>query len=332
MKLPAILCSDLHLTAHPDDEYRWALWPWLRQQCQRWQVESLAMLGDLTDAKDYHSSTLVNRVVREVKAASEAVLGRTYILKGNHDYLKTNEPFFGFLSALPRVHFINTPYDSSPEGEPTLWLPHTRTPAKDWAGFDLSHYRYVMLHQTLKGAVASNGQTMEGEELPDLSAAGKCWSGDIHVPQKLGPLEYVGSPYHVHFGDNFRPRCVLLHSNGDIQDLRFTALRRLTVNAGSLAELQALRLRQGDQIKLRLHMDRAALPNWQATRKQAREVLLAAGVGIHGIELVLPKVRRRVRQSEVRAAATSTPEEAMLAYVEREGLPASTYETGLELL
>ena len=33
---------------------------------------------------------------------------------------------------------------------------------------------------------------------------GYCWSGDIHVPQKVSKnIQYIGAPTHIRFGDSF---------------------------------------------------------------------------------------------------------------------------------
>lgn len=47
----AIMISDLHLTDSPRDEYRWGLFPWLREQIKVYKIEHLLILGDITDRK-----------------------------------------------------------------------------------------------------------------------------------------------------------------------------------------------------------------------------------------------------------------------------------------
>lgn len=328
MKFPALLCSDLHLTANPRDAYRWELFPWLAKQVALKHIKSLCILGDLTDAKDYHSAELVNLVVTRVTMLSW--LGaHVYILMGNHDYLRKGHAFFQFLSQIPNVTFITEPLDTSSEGEPCLFLPHTKDPAGDWAGMDFSHYRYLFLHQTVDGAIASNGQKMEGDTLPGLHAAGKVYSGDIHVPQVIGPVEYVGSPYHVHFGDRFRPRCLVLWDS-EVEVLRFPTISRITLDVNSLEELADQRLRAKDQVKLRIHLGREELHQWHAIKRDATKLLTDAGVEVHGVELVAPKTRRRVRVGV--APNTSGPEDILARYVRREDMGADFLDLGLDLL
>lgn len=336
MKLPALITTDLHLTANPRDEYRWGLWPWLRKTCAEENVETLCILGDVTDAKDYHPASLVNRIVREIKATRE-VVPRIIIDQGNHDYLLTDHPYLAFLSAFDGVTFVNRPLDTSAEGEAALFLPHTKTPLKDWSGFDWSMYRWVFMHQTVDGSIASNGQRMSGDKFPDMRGAGKIYSGDIHVPQVINGVEYVGSPYHVHFGDKFKPRVLLLDRGGRPHDLRFDTIRRVTLDAlpGEFLASdpnKTLQLRQGDQVKLRVHLQPAEVHEWHAIKRRAAEVLHMLNVECYGIELVTPKQRRRFEEQRSQHSVSSRPEEVLYSYVEREGLGADALDIGLELL
>ncbi|HWY34909.1 MAG TPA: hypothetical protein VNX68_09695, partial [Nitrosopumilaceae archaeon] len=58
-----LITSDLHLTDKDRDEYRWGLFPWLKQQIISYKPTTLLFLGDTTDAKDRHSAKLTNRIV-----------------------------------------------------------------------------------------------------------------------------------------------------------------------------------------------------------------------------------------------------------------------------
>lgn len=329
MRLPALLCSDLHLTANPRDEYRWGLFPWLMQQVQKHQLKTVAILGDLTDSKDYHSAELVNRVVTNVARLAQVGV-KVLILMGNHDYLRKGHAFFQFLSEVPNVTFITQQLDTSADGAACLWLPHSKDPANEWAGFDFSHYTHVFMHQTIGGSLSSNGQTMRGDLLPvDLMrAAGKVWSGDIHVPQQLGLVEYVGSPYHVHFGDAFRPRCVVMEDERTWTDVRFRTLSRVTLDV--TREQDFGNLRAGDQVKLRVHLQRDELHHWQAIRRAMLAELEAREVQVHGVQLIAPKSRERVRVGT--AGHTLAPGDLVLRQVEALGLGPDMYEVGMELL
>lgn len=334
VKLPALITTDLHLTANPRDAYRWDLFPWLRKECEKNGVQTLCILGDVTDSKDFHPAVLVNRIVREINAC-RAVVPRVVVLQGNHDFQTKGNPALGFLSVLGGITFVDKPLDTSEEGESTLWLPYTKTAMEDWKNIDFSHYRYVMIHQTVDGSVASNGERMIGDKFPDMSAAWKIYAGDIHVSQIINGVEYVGSPYHVHFGDNFKPRCVLIDSFGKPHDLRFRTLSRRTIEClpGEfyVDGLPTLELRSGDQVKVRIHLSAVELPDWLKHRRQAAAALKEAGVEVYGIELIAPKSRRRMKDDKTPVAAQSDAD-IILSFVEREELGGDAADIALDLL
>lgn len=329
MKLPAILASDLHLTANPRDEYRWGLFPWLAEELRAERAETLVLLGDLTDQKDLHPAELVNRVVREIDKL-RAVVPRIIILMGNHDLLKSGHMFFAFLDTLPGVEVITKPTEDY-EGGLTMWLPYSKQPATDWAAFDFSHFNYIMLHQTIKGAIASNGQKMEGEQLPDFTKAGKVYSGDIHVPQKIGPVEYVGSPYHVHFGDSFEPRCIAIDRDHRAFDLHYRTTSRVTLDVRGVGELRRITLVKGDQVKIRVHLTEAEKHEWRSVREEAVTICDATGVDLCGLELVVAKSRKRVTPGD-RPVSDFYPQRAAYRFVEEQDLGGDLLDVGLECM
>ena len=329
MRLPALLCSDLHLTDQPATEYRWGLFPWLAEQIKTHHVKTLLCLGDLTDAKDYHSAELTNRIVKSV---ADLPIGDIKILAGNHDWLKRGHEYFRFLNRLPNAAFITEPMeDPDVHGVATYYLPYSKNPAKDWVGRDFSHYNYLFLHQTVKGAVASNGQTMEGEPLPALNA-GRVFSGDIHVPQNIGGLTYVGSPYHVHFGDNFKPRCILIDRHGRESDLHFETIKRVSVKVEGLRQLRKLAFRAGDQVKVTLTLTPSEGHDWSRIKREAIAILTEAGVNLQGFELNLPRASRRVLVGGTEGQGRLTPPSLIWDFVNREELGGDALEVAMEVL
>lgn len=330
MDLPALITSDLHLTAQPKDAYRWKLFPWLQDECVSGQVKSLVILGDITDAKDYHPSELVLKLFAEIKALATLVKN-VYILLGNHDYLREGSPTFAALEAIPGVHFITSRHETFGDTS-VLWLPHTRTPSRDWADVDASHFNYVFMHQTVSGSIASNGQKMEGEALPDFAGWGKIYSGDIHVPQKIGAVEYVGSPYHVHFGDRFKPRCIYLTRRG-AEDVAFESTQRWVLRCSSLQELRRLirTTEEGDQIRVAYTLPAAEKHQWASIRQEVSLIAKQAGVELHGTSLQIDTQRQRVRINNA-AARGLTSAEIVSQFVEAEGWGPDALDIGLDLL
>lgn len=335
MQLPALIVSDLHLVDDVSCEYRWGLFPWMYQVCKDEKIRTVLILGDLTDAKDNHSAELTNRVVQAIKGFPEHI--KVIILAGNHDWLKAGQEFFRFLNVLPNVKFITSPCeddDYGPRSVLAYFLPYSKNPVKDWAGLDFSHYEYLFMHQTVSGAISSNGQEMEGEELPELNAA-KVYSGDIHVPQVIRGVEYVGSPYHVHFGDAFKPRAILIDTNRKAHDLHFETISRIVFKASSLRELRRRHFKAGDQVKLRIELAEADKHDWSRIRREAVAILRDAGVIVAGVELIVNKVNRRIAlndQSSRTQVKRLSPAQAVARFVEAEELGADALDIALEVL
>lgn len=332
MLLPILLVADLHLTANPEHEYRWRLFDFLEDQCHAEQVKTLVILGDLTDAKDYHPASLTNRVVEQIMRLRK-VVPEIFILQGNHDYLKAGESYFDFLSYLPGVYFASElTLSELDDGPAVAMLPHTKNPAKDWAGLDLSHYNYVFIHQTISGAVASNGQVMEGEQLPDLSTWGKIYSGDIHVPQVIGPVEYVGSPYHVHFGDRFRPRAVLLDRRNRPVDLHHDNISRVAVTVRGMDDLREMDWRSGDHAKITVLVDPADVHDWKVIRRNIAAYLEEAKVLVHDIKLRVVDTGARLEDAAPRRGAVLSDDQLVERWVRNEDLGGDALDMGLEFI
>ena len=91
----SLVTGDWHFSDNPRDDYRHAYMKKLMRLIKRKKVNNLIVLGDLTEEKDRHSAWLVNQVVLHFAELSQ--LCKIYILRGNHDYVDPDTPFFSFL-------------------------------------------------------------------------------------------------------------------------------------------------------------------------------------------------------------------------------------------
>lgn len=330
MKLPALVVADLHLTNNPQDSYRWQLFKELAIECERCHVKTVVILGDLTDAKDYHPAELIIRIFKELTALVEEFGVEVRILCGNHDYQREGAAPFSVLSHVPGITFITTPDET--DGDATcLWLPHTKTPVVDWQAFDFTHFNYVFIHQPVNGCKANNGSTMTSALGTDFGGA-RVLAGDIHVPQRVGDVEYIGSPYHVHFGDKFTPRMLLITRRG-CEDLEVSCASMHVLEVATHRELrQALqKVTAGDLVKVRGVLPRAEHHLWPAWRKEAKLAVEQAECILCGVELRTPQTRERVARNQ-KISRYTTPESAVVAYVSQEGLGASALDLGLDIM
>lgn len=320
----SLLLSDLHLTSNERDSYRWGLFPWLHEQLRKKHVERIFILGDLTEAKDYHAAKLVNRLVEEVAALAQEA--EVLILRGNHDGVDPEWPYFKFLGSIPNVEFFAEP--SMCGG--IFMFPHTRD-CNEIYGYDMRDIEALMIHATVSGATSETGQALSGIPL-DAFEGLTCpiYAGDIHVPQKIGPVEYVGAPYPIRFGDSFKPRALFFDAAGKKQALHFETIARVSLTISKPEELEAHKFRAGDQYKIRVKMSKSDAVDWHKVKERVRKLCRQANVSLMSLEL-----ERVVDQKHValeRKAAGTSPEETFLRYCNQKRIPEGLREQGKELL
>lgn len=330
-----LLLADLHLTSVARDAYRWNLFPWLLEALPRNGVKELIILGDLTESKDYHSAQLVNRIVDELCTLyRKAGLYRIYILRGNHDGTNPACPYFRFLGQFEFIKYIATQWMETLNNRQVLFLPHSRDPAAEWDTKWLYDAEVIFMHQTIAGAVSENGTTLEGISAKLLAPAKRAtiWSGDIHVPQKIGPVEYVGAPYPVRFGDSFKPRAVVLDERFQWKSVLETprfGRHTLTLNPQDIQELQVLDLGEilaGDQIKVRVRLTRAQFGDWEKLKREVIAWSKEKKVELCGLEVERveeqPKIRRRG------AATAVLPKQQLSAWCANQKIDGKLAEAG----
>jgi hypothetical protein len=328
-----LITSDIHLTDRPEDEYRWELFPWLLKQVERRQVAHVCILGDLTDSKDRHSARLVGRVVDCVLKLAAVV--DVWLLKGNHDYVDPQCPFFGFLGQLPRVHYVSVPQVAWLGRRKVLMLPHVR----EVEAFNNKHFHDVVAvftHHTFKGAKLESGVCadwgMTTEEFADLMPSGvRIVSGDVHVPQRLGCVLYCGAPHPVRFGDTYQPR-VLWWSNAGLKSLSRATMKKHVVRVGLGDDLERVRrkLEAGDQVKVLVDVSDAAYSDWD--KYHARIVALCRNTNttLASIEAVKEPRVAAVKQASARASAN--PAHTYKRFCRQHELPKSVRRAGSVLL
>lgn len=286
-----LLIADLHLTDNPKDEYRWKFLDWLVGQLEIHEITTLVMAGDLTESKDHHSSFLVNRLVHNVKIIAN-YCDQVIIIKGNHDYVDSNVPFFGFLGELNKVVFVNSEY--SRKGN--LFLAHTKNPEADWKNIEFDDYKNIFIHQDSVGAILSNNTEL-GTGLPKKyfdKVKTQIFSGHIHVPQTINNIIYVGAPYPVDCGDDYMGRCIILKSSGKYTDITYPCINKPSIIIQSLDELEnGFDIRKGDQIKIRIKLDMNNMHESTTVKKQVKKYCESKGIIIQSLSVcIIPESKK----------------------------------------
>ena len=327
-----LFISDLHLTDRKDDSYRFDLFPFLEKQIEKYQVKELFILGDVTDFKDKHSSILVNNITNAIVRLSSACA--VHILAGNHDYSVEGKPFLEFLNHLPNVHFYIEPAKVG-----RYWfLPACSCPEKTWEKLPLevNDYDYLFFHDAVIGSKASDFYEMEHGLSPDyfktrIPKEVRVLAGDIHIAQKVGVVEYIGSPYRIRLGDSFDPRVLLLRDGKDI-DLKPNLLSKSTAVITDIDDLDALETKPGDQIKVRFKIDKATLPHWSDIKTEISDRCLKLGLDLKATELQVTKRRKTLKKGNKTIDLKGSDKQLVNSHCELENLDGMTKDIGLELI
>lgn len=328
-----LVTSDLHLTDRPRDGHRFGLFPWLAKQQKKYDVSATIICGDITDSKDKHSASLVNQLVDGLTELRPPV----YILKGNHDFIDPNNPFFGFLSCIDGIQFVSDPVYA----EGAAMIPHQPDQAAlDQAfhvvGQDYLNPELFFCHQLFTGAIAeSNGRALTGLAWSPTSLSGaaargaKVYAGDIHKPQQLDcGVTYIGAPWHCRFGDDYVPRVLLLKGGKEI-DLHYPAPRKWSVTIRDVYDLDKHpEIAQGDQIKLTIEIAREEIVEWSSIKQRVLET--CKGLEIFGVEMKV--LTNKLREHKAETIKVKSNENIFTEFCKGEGVASNIKKAGRELL
>lgn len=334
----ALVIADLHLSAKQRDAYRFDVMSRIAGLLEAKKADYLIVLGDLTEEKDYHPAPLVNDIVDIIHSFSQFC--EVIVLLGNHDYTRRDFPFFRFLRRLKRVRWINSVTRLDLGKADCLFLPHTRDYRKDWAKLPhIEEIQFIFAHNTFEGAASEHGKRLSGIPV-DFFEEGEApvISGDIHTPQTLGPVTYVGSPYTVDFGDDFEPRALLLdwydHRDYRIESIPLPGPQKRLIDI-TTADIERLRsgagyeFAEGDIVKARITLKPEEQEKWGTIREKVRRELTELGVEVH---LVQPITTARVKRLKMEPAQAKSDEAILREYGKGAKVPEATLKVGLGFL
>ena len=292
-----IITADLHLDHNPDHEYRWKALDMLENHLRRDDIDAAVIAGDLVDAKDRHPAKFVNRVVDRIASmASES--GHVVVMKGNHDYVDPACPFFRMLGHIPHVYFFTKPHYLGVCG--VLYIPHgvSWAPGAGWrSDFPLNEASVIFAHETFNGCRASNGSELPGISLATVgrkaTGGAPVIAGDIHVPQQIGNVTYVGAPHAVNFGDDYEPRMLIWDSEtGKMSEVRNPGIKRMvaefTLDADGVPASEAA-FGEGDHVKARFLGEQRDLAQWPEIRERIRGAIERRGARSFGEEYLVDR-------------------------------------------
>lgn len=332
--MKGLVVSDLHLTDRAADDYRWALFPQLSGISTNRGLTELFVLGDLTEFKDYHSSVLVNRLISSLYALRRtSKINEIHILKGNHDGLDPDTPYFDFLRRLPWCFFYTRPELVDRGRFRYLFLPHTKDPDTDWKDVDWEAPTHIFFHGTVTGACSETGAKLSGMSLDWFKGSrATILAGDIHQPQKIGPVEYVGAPYPIRYGDEFEPRALVLDWTKRPESVPLQAPRKVTLRVQASGEIVGPVLRKGDFVRVVLSLREAELGQFHDLKSIVSKTAKESGATLQKVQLEKIVEEEPGQPAFKLKSKARSPEDELRAYCRSKSVPKDLVQLGLELL
>lgn len=330
-----LFTADLHLTDNAADAYRWEFLIWLEKALQAHRVEYLFVLGDLTDKTDRHSAKLVNNLVSHFQRLANRCRA-IFLLKGNHDYVDSELPYFKFLhKALNgKLLYFHRPAEIGLFNRRFLFLPHTRDWAEYRGKYDLAQYT-VLIHQPVIGAKGDNGYPITaGLAAKELAGAKKVYAGDIHTPQAVGNIWYTGAPYPVRYGDNYSPS-VILETEKGARLLPVPGPKKQIATIACSKQFPPLGYSAGDMVKINVALARADFNRWPIIRRRMAKYCKVHNIKLGGIRLIETGQTPVGTPQGAKTPQNGISGEAkgiLKAYGKAKSLPADTLAVGLGIM
>ena len=289
--------SDTHFTWEPKHKYRLKLIEQIEQVLKAHEqsgdpIDEIWLLGDLADHKDNHGALLVNFLIEGFFRWLEYV-HRIRIIRGNHDGIGETG-FWKFTNLYDNIAYYDDIYETNIDGHDYLFLPHTRNPDETWSKVVVKD-KVCIVHATVRNSVTESGFKLTEADLEAEYFAESLitFSGDIHQPQTVGKVIYVGSPYNTRFGDKFDGGYIIFDTKTlkwERHLLDFPRLRMVDVSDIKSLEKELATFKKGDHVKVRIHLshEQDNLNEWKEIQTQATNKIVA-NFALENLEIIETK-------------------------------------------
>ena len=170
---------------------------------------------------------------------------------------------------------------------------------------------------------------MENPDFPLLPGRVKFYSGDVHVPQRVRNVTYVGAPHPIKFGDDYPCRMLLLDEGFNVaMEIPLTGPRKRIVRISDVADLEGLDLRHGDQVKIECSLSADRVDRWSLDEERLASWASRLGVRVAGVSTVLETTTR----DDAVTDPAQSPDALLRQFAAGEGISDDLLATGLRLL
>lgn len=224
-----LLCADLHIYAHKRSFERLkdclkAL-EWVLQTAKSRNIKDVVFAGDLFQDRqkiDIHTYSLTFDILSKYCDGTINL----WLLLGNHDLWYQDKwdinsilPF----TALPEVTLIDQPCELKIAGQNIDFLPFVRNPIEHLKTLEANKNKLLVGHLAVHGAdlhgLFSNLADVILEHDGDMVKVGpelfahweQVFLGHYHGEQRLGNVEYIGSPLQLNFSEAFQEKHIIVY-------------------------------------------------------------------------------------------------------------------------
>ena len=289
--------------------------------------------------KDRHSGELLNRLARSLGNLHDETGAQIWVTKGNHDDPLNGTPYWEILNKLgTAVQYITEPLSFGYQN--VLLLPFSSNPLEEWKNFDLASYDAILMHQTVAGSLIEGDRKLEVDSnpMPILTEKVKAYSGDVHRPQQVGRITYIGAPHPVKYSESWPNRFIIIRDGNwkaPINEWIRPVHREIYDLDRDCDDRVLLGLQKGDQIRIRYHLTAKDLTEWPVKEEYWKKLVNKRGIYLASLEAILSDdITTNADKKEEKATALEllNPEEALKLYASEEKLSEDVIAVGLELM
>jgi len=223
-----LLTGDLHVHPHKHSLYRLQdcldAFKWVFRTALKEGIKSVIFLGDLFQDRERIQVLPYQRTYEIIKEYVEGESLDLYLLIGNHDMWfadKRDVSSVYPLGSVPGVHIINRCETINIEGLDIDFLPFALNPLKSLEGFAGTRSRVLCGHSALDGAELNTLYKIQADvsveydgdmvkmDAKKFTAWERVFLGHYHGEQRIGHIEYVGSPLQINFAEAFQQKHLL---------------------------------------------------------------------------------------------------------------------------
>lgn len=331
-----LLFTDPHFVDTPLESYRWDIFKVLEREAKQHDVNRIICLGDVTDRKDRHSGLLVNKLIEHFSDLKRETKADILILAGNHDKPLTGPYYWDFLNKIG-VRYLQEPCW---ENE-VVYLPYTHNPLEDWKDVAFhTRLRAIFMHQTVEGSLVENDYKVEGTPglLAYLPTYIPIYSGDVHRPQQIRNICYIGVPHPTRFSENWANRIILIKDNDFSKpvDIWIDSIIRSIVDIEELDSIDPVLkgFQEKDQVKLRVKLSNQRLLEWPEYEQRIRTWCKEQKITLVSIEplLIGDGLRSQSTDGKVDQIELLPPEQVVQMFATQEKLSEDLLKMGQECI